>query len=137
MIRYALKCSDAHGFDGWFPSADAFDRLLGAGGVACPVCGGTAVSKDLMAPAVAPARGAKPQPTAADAASSARATQRRIEADAEHVGRNFAAEARAIHDGTAPARTIWGEAKPEDARRLIEDGIPVAPMPFAPTRKMH
>ena len=43
------------------------------------------------------------------------------------MGRNFAREARAIHEGLAPERSIIGEANPAEARALIEDGIPVAP----------
>ena len=42
-------------------------------------------------------------------------------------GLNFATEARAMHDGEQPARSIYGEAKPEEAKALIEDGIRVAP----------
>ena len=42
-----------------------------------------------------------------------------------------------MHDGDTPHRAIHGEAKPEDARKLIEDGVPVAPLPFLPTRKAN
>ena len=60
--------------------------------------------------------------------------RRRIEAAAEDVGRDFAAEARRIHDGLAPERAIIGEARPSEARALLEDGIPVAPLPW-PARR--
>ena len=60
-----------------------------------------------------------------------------IEANSDYVGMNFAAEARAIHDGDAPARSIYGEAKPADAKALLEDGVAVAPLPFTPTRKSN
>ncbi len=50
---------------------------------------------------------------------------------------NFAAEARRIHAGDAPERSIYGEAKPDEARKLIEDGVPVAPLPFIPPRKTN
>jgi hypothetical protein len=53
------------------------------------------------------------------------------------VGRGFAAEARKIHEGQAPERNIWGEAKPEEAKALIEDGIPVAPLPFIPKNRAN
>ena len=56
--------------------------------------------------------------------------RRRIEAESEDVGRDFAAEARRIHEGEAPERPIIGEARPAEARALIEDGIPVAPLPW-------
>ena len=49
----------------------------------------------------------------------------------------FRSLARAIHDGDAPERAIWGEARPDEARALIEDGIPVAPLPFLPSRKAN
>ncbi len=65
------------------------------------------------------------------------ALRAKIEASSEYVGLNFAAEARAIHDGDAPERAIYGEAKPDEAKRLIEDGIPVAPLPFIPVRKTN
>jgi hypothetical protein len=63
--------------------------------------------------------------------------RRAVEENSEYVGLSFAAEARAIHDGDAPERPIWGEAKPAEAKALIEDGIPVAPLPFLPHRKQH
>jgi hypothetical protein len=50
---------------------------------------------------------------------------------------NFAAEARAIHEGTAPERSIYGEARGDEAKKLIEDGIPVAPLPFIPKSKTN
>jgi hypothetical protein len=65
------------------------------------------------------------------------ALRAQIEANSDYVGMNFAREARAIHDGTAPDRSIYGEARPEDARALLEDGIKVAPLPFMPPRKTN
>jgi hypothetical protein len=62
--------------------------------------------------------------------------RKRIEAQSEDVGRNFANEARRIHEGVAPERAIIGEARPSEARALIEDGIPVAPLPW-PARKSN
>jgi hypothetical protein len=50
---------------------------------------------------------------------------------------NFVAEARAMHDGDAPERSIYGEARADQAIKLLEDGIPVAPLPFMPTRKAN
>ena len=131
MIRYALRCDQAHRFDSWFGSSADFDRLLGAGLVACAVCGSSDIAKDLMAPAVA---GAAPEPTLSGPPSPAEQAlaelRRRIEAQSEDVGRNFAREARRIHEGLAPERAIIGEARPAEARALIEDGIPVAPLPW-------
>ena len=65
------------------------------------------------------------------------ALRRQIEENSEYVGLNFAAEARRIHSGDAPERSIHGEAKPDEARQMIEDGLPVAPLPFLPARKVN
>ena len=155
MIRYSLKCAHGHEFDSWFQSADAFDSLMSAGMVTCAVCGTKEVNKSLMAPRVRPARNAvaKPDtraqepevPQKAGALSAPASPQeqalaqlkRHVEENSDYVGMNFAAEARKMHDGDAPERAIHGEAKPEEARKLIEDGVPVAPLPFLPTRKAN
>lgn len=143
MIRYALSCDQDHGFDGWFQSAEAFDRLAASGMVACTVCGSVRVGKVLMAPALRPARKAAGAEAAmlrepANPAEAALAAMRRqIEENSDYVGLNFAAEARAIHDGEVEARSIWGEARADEARQLIRDGIPVAPLPFLPARKTN
>jgi len=60
-----------------------------------------------------------------------------VEAKSEYVGMNFVAEARAMHEGDAPERSIYGEAKPEEAIKLLEEGVPVAPLPFMPARKVN
>ena len=139
MIRYTLKCSDDHEYDSWFQSADAFDRLLGAGHVSCAVCGSSQVEKVLMAPAVRPARKtAAPLHAPTNPAEEALAKMRRaIEENSDYVGMNFAAEARAIHAGEAPERSIYGEARADEAKKLIEDGVPVAPLPFLPRIKAN
>lgn len=142
MIRYSLKCDAGHGFDSWFKGAEAFSALLAAGQLACPVCGSGKVEKELMAPAVRPARkagNAKPDLSAPASDLEARiaALRRQIEENSDYVGMNFAAEARRIHAGTAPERPIHGEAKPDEARAMIEDGLPVAPLPFLPARKVN
>lgn len=143
MIRYSLKCAAGHGFDSWFQSAEAFATLQGAGQLVCPVCGATRVEKELMAPAVRPARKAEAaeRPSLADPASELEAAiaalKKQIEDNSEYVGMNFAAEARRIHAGEAPERAIHGEAKPEDARKMLEEGLPVAPLPFLPARKVN
>jgi hypothetical protein len=131
MIRYALRCDRAHTFDAWFGSSGDFDRLKDAGLVACAVCGSTAVEKDLMAPGLGSSAAEPGLSAPASPAQQALAELRRkIEAESEDVGRDFAAEARRIHEGDAPARSIIGEARPAEARALIEDGIPVAPLPW-------
>lgn len=145
MIRYALTCDKNHGFESWFQSAEAFDKLSKAGMIACTFCGATDITKTLMAPAVRPARkaatvegAARPLATSASPVEEALAAMRRqVEENSEYVGLNFVTEARAIHDGDKPNRAIYGEARSDEARKLIEDGVPVAPLPFMPRRKTN
>lgn len=140
MIRFNLKCDKDHGFDSWFPSGGAFEALKAQGHVTCPVCGSGAVEKALMAPAVVAPRGEE-RPALATPATPVEealaALKRQIEENSEYVGMNFAAEARRIHAGDAPERAIHGEARAEEAKKLIEDGVPVAPLPFLPARKVN
>jgi len=148
MIQFTLKCADGHRFDSWFQSAAAFDKLHAAGMVSCAICGNTQVEKAIMAPRVQASRSrdgipdpkpqTAPEPPQATPAEQALAEfKRHVEANSEYVGVNFAREARDMHDGLTPERSIYGEAKPEDARKLIEEGIPVAPLPFVPGRKSN
>ena len=143
MIQYSLKCENDHSFDSWFASADAYDKLADNGMVSCAVCGSTKVSKAIMAPRVRTTKGkeapvAPTLPTEKSAAEQAMAEMRaQVEQNSEYVGTNFATEARSMHLGDAPERAIFGEAKPEEAKSLIEDGIPVTPLPFMPTRKSN
>jgi hypothetical protein len=136
MIRFSLRCERAHRFDSWFGSGADFDRLADAGLIACAVCGSTEVAKDLMAPAVSTAAtAAAPLSAPASPAEQALAElRRRVEAESDDVGRDFPAEARRIHAGTSPKRSIIGEARPAEARALLEDGIPVAPLPWSRRR---
>lgn len=146
MIQYTLKCNHEHRFDSWFQSAEAFDKLKASGMVTCAVCGCTEVEKAMMAPRVRTARTAAPQTDEAKtqltepatAAENALADLRtHLEKNSDYVGQSFAQEARAMHLGDAPVRAIHGEAKPEEAKSLLEDGIPVAPLPFLPGRKTN
>ncbi|UWQ78426.1 DUF1178 family protein [Leisingera sp. S132] len=166
MIQYSLKCADGHAFDSWFQSAAAFDKLAAAGMVSCAVCGGSKVAKAIMAPRVRTGRTAvsgvgEPEPQAAPAAAPAPAPvpapsgpgmlsrpsgevekalaelRKKVEENSDYVGGNFVREARAMHLGEAPERAIHGEARLEDARELIEEGVPVMPLPFRPGRKSN
>jgi hypothetical protein len=153
MIRYTLTCAGGHGFDSWFQNAAAFGALQAAGQLACPVCGAVEVEKAMMAPTVvqgrpragtdapAPSATAATRPSLAtpqsDLEAAIAALRRQIEENSDYVGLNFVAEARRMHDGDTPARPIHGEARPDEARKLIEDGVPVAPLPFVPGRKVN
>lgn len=154
MIKYALKCENGHGFESWFQSAAAFDSLKAAHMVACPDCGSAEVAKALMAPPVRPARKSAAVPAAAPKVNMAageaapemtpearekalKALRKQVEANSDYVGTSFAKEARKMHLGESPERSIYGEASVQDAKALLEDGIPVAPLPFRPTRKSN
>jgi hypothetical protein len=137
MIRYALRCDRDHGFDSWFGSAEAYDRLRAAGHVACPDCGSTAVDKALMAPERRPRPGQAPRRPKDPREAALAELRRQVEENSEYVGLEFATEARRIHEGEAPERSIYGEARLDEARRLIEDGVPVAPLPFLPKARAN
>lgn len=136
MIRYALKCAGGHDFESWFQNADAFETLAGAGRLSCPECGSSEVTKSLMAPGVATSDKPTLAPVSKKDAHLAE-LRAKVEAECDYVGASFVSEARAIHEGEAPDRAIYGEAKPHEAISLIEEGIPVAPLPFLPTRKSN
>ncbi len=144
MIKFSLKCAGGHDFESWFQSTEVFDTLKAGGHLACAVCGGADVEKAVMSPRVSTARdpaqvgkaGSLSAP-ASPAEQALAALRAHIDANSDYVGMEFAREARAIHDGTAPERPIHGEARAEEARRLIEDGVPVAPLPFRSGRKSN
>ncbi|MEE4120032.1 MAG: DUF1178 family protein [Paracoccaceae bacterium] len=142
MIKYALRCANGHAFDSWFASASAYDSLAVADRLTCAVCGGGGVEKAMMAPRLAGGEaeetGMSPLARPGSPAEAALAEfRRRVEANTEDVGRRFAAEARAIHEGTAPERAIRGQASGAEARALVEDGVPVLPLPFPPERQVN
>ena len=116
-----------------------------------------------MAPAV-PAKGntkpdlapvPQPQPSAPSAAKSvsnvpppaevkkaiealAKAQAKALE-NSTYVGENFAKEAREMHYGERDAEVIHGQASLEEAKELVEEGVPVAPLPLpvAPPEKLN
>jgi hypothetical protein len=144
MISYRLKCENDHSFDSWFQSSKAFEKLHNAGMLSCPDCASTSVEKTIMAPRLRTApKAAKPAETPANLAPQSNKEKAiaklksEVEASSEYVGMEFATQARAIYDGDTPGRPIYGEARPEDAKKLIEDGVPVLPLPFTPSRKMN
>ncbi|HEX8263687.1 MAG TPA: DUF1178 family protein [Allosphingosinicella sp.] len=138
MIIFDLKCGpQGHVFEAWFASSTAFAEQQARGLVACPLCGSSEVAKAPMAPAVASrsnARSAATSPTSSsdDKAMLAAAAdlQKRLLEGSEAVGDRFADEARAIHLGDAESRIIHGRATREEAAGLVEDGVPIAPLPF-------
>ena len=144
MIRFSLTCANGHSFESWFSSNDTFDELAASGHVLCPDCNSPDVAKSLMAPPVQASRkrgSAGPtQPmdstvAVPELAEAIKALKAHVEENSDYVGDKFAEEARAMHDGDLPQRTIHGQAKAEDAKKLIEDGVPAMPLPFIPKQK--
>ncbi len=139
MIKYALICDREHAFEGWFGSSADYDDQHARGLLDCPVCGSKAVRKQIMAPALSGVRrtvqdeaSGPPQAMMMEALSRIR---RHVEENFDDVGDAFAKEARAIHEGKAEQRGIYGQASPKEVRELVEDGVPVAPLPPEPPKK--
>ena len=152
MIHYALKCDQGHDFDSWFQSAAAFDALARAGHLSCSVCGSGDVKKAIMAPRVMSNSVANKVERKAGETQEASVPmlkspqndveiqiaelRKKVEETSEYVGNDFARQARAMHLGDVPERAIYGEARADQARSLIEDGVPLVPLPFRPRQKM-
>ena len=155
MIRYALACDQAHAFESWFPSSDAYDEQVARGLVSCPICGSSKVDKRLMAPALgrtekatatpqaspalAPPAGPQPVALLSEPERQLRAlltaVREHVTKTADYVGGRFADEARKMHEGEIEHRPIYGEAAPHEAKALIEDGIEVYPLPIMPEER--
>ena len=139
MIRYALACEHGHEFEGWFGSSGDYDDQLARGLLECPVCATRAVRKQIMAPAVSGTKKRGEPITDAPARAMMMEAMGRVRAHVEqnfdYMGDRFADEARAIHEGRSEERGIYGEATPKEVRALVEDGVPVAPLPGAPVKK--
>ena len=141
MINYTLKCDQNHTFDSWFKSAEAFEMLVKKSMVVCSECGSTKITKAIMAPSVSTSRTKDNKPSELEKKSKLKndilELKKKIEANSEYVGNNFANEARSMYLGETPERSIYGEAKADDAKKLIDDGIPVMPLPFLPAKKAN
>jgi hypothetical protein len=127
MIAYQLKCANGHAFEGWFADSAAFDAQAAGGTLACPSCNSKQVEKAVMAPAIAGK--AREQ---AQARATLREMRQAVLANAEHVGGEFPEEARKIHYGESDERAIYGEASADEVKSLLEEGVPVAPLPPDP-----
>ncbi|MCL4714949.1 MAG: DUF1178 family protein [Hyphomonadaceae bacterium] len=141
MIRYDLRCDNGDEFEAWFGSIADYDKQAGAGLVECPHCGSTQIEKAPMAPAVVTGRRKDARQERAVAMALASKVREHIRENFDYVGEKFADEARKMHAGETEERAIWGEATPEQAEQLAEEGIAAAPMPpvLAPTppRKLN
>ena len=162
MIRYALSCDQGHEFESWFANSEAYDKQRQRKLVTCPACGSAKVDKMLMAPQVkrtdrqkgasaipAPAAalpeasGPAPEQTAVammsererELRAKLRELREHIIRNADNVGRKFAEEARKMHYGEIEHRSIYGDASPEDAKALHEEGIEFHALPILPDER--
>jgi hypothetical protein len=156
MIHYNLRCEKGHAFESWFQSSAAYETQEKRKLVNCPVCGSAKVERAIMAPQIVSKKGreiaeAAPAPatTTAEIAAPAAPTpllmaqERELRAklkelrehivkNADNVGERFPNEARKMHYGDIEHRPIYGEASPEEARALIDEGVEVTPLPVLP-----
>ncbi|MDO9434241.1 DUF1178 family protein [Hydrogenophaga sp.] len=150
-----LQCAHEHEFEGWFGSEEDFTSQLSRGLVTCPLCGDAQVHKKLSAPRLNLRSGrqdaepvAKPTPSGSVAMSNHAATPelaamqarvlkalREVMANTEDVGERFPDEARAMHHGEVEHRQIRGQASPQEALELMEEGIEVIALPMVPAVK--
>jgi hypothetical protein len=155
MIRYTLACDQGHAFESWFRSSAAYDQQVKRSLVTCPVCNSVKVEKAIMAPRIAGAREggvepvAAPEKTPADepaplAVVSAQEHELRkklkelrehLIKNADYVGGRFPEEARKMHFGEIEHRSIYGEASPDQAKELREEGIEFHPLPVLPDER--
>jgi len=148
MIRYSLRCDRGHEFESWFQDSAAYDRQVKRRLVACPVCDSVKVEKAIMAPRIGRKRRSNertaPPPNESNATTpmvmspeqELRAKLRElrdfVKSNAEDVGQRFPAEARKMHYGEIKHRPIYGQASPDDAKALVDEGVDVMPMPVLP-----
>ena len=159
MIRYALNCDHGHTFESWFANSAAYDKQAKRALVACPVCDSTKVEKAIMSPrlgradaadtppmklpmpavpAPGPVQGPVQGPVAVmspperELRKKLKELRDHITKNADYVGPRFPEQARKIHYGEIEHRSIYGEASPEDAKSLHEEGIEFHPLPVLP-----
>ena len=152
MIHYNLRCARGHAFESWFQSSSAYETQEKRKLVNCPVCGSAEVERAIMAPQIVSKKGrevavAAPAPAtevATPASTPLLMAQERelrtklkelrdhIVKSADNVGERFPVEARKMHYGDIEHRPIYGEASPDEARALIEEGVGVTPLPVLP-----
>ena len=154
MIRYALVCEKGHGFESWFADSAAYDKQIKRKLIACPHCGTARVEKAIMTPRLAGSRkrAAPAEPVVAastpekspvamispqeqELRTKLKELREHLTKNADHVGPKFPEEARKMHYGETKHRSIYGEASPEEARRLAEEGIEFHPLPILPDER--
>jgi hypothetical protein len=145
MIVFELTCAHGHRFEGWFASADDFERQAKAVMVRCPVCEDTEVVR-VPSAKVHVGKATVDTPPAAEEPETEKAMGlpdelvrklREIVRNTENVGHRFPEEARKIHYEETPARPIRGQASKDEADALREEGIDFTPLPPFLTRDHH
>jgi hypothetical protein len=155
MIRYNLRCERGHAFESWFQSSTAYESQEKRRLVSCPSCGSVKVERAIMAPQVVSKKGredSRGAPAAEIASTEGAPTEAtpllmaqelelrakikelrdHITKNADNVGERFPNEARKMHYGDIEHRPIYGEASPDEARALIDEGVEVSPLPVLP-----
>lgn len=151
MICYALTCEAGHGFESWFRSSEDFDKQRKKNLIACPSCNSTQVEKQIMRPSVArtdKGRSRKEKAPAGSAEESSpvavmspqeqvlreklKELREHVTKNADYVGDKFPDLARQMHYEEVERRSIYGEAKPDEVKSLIEEGVEVHPLPVLP-----
>jgi hypothetical protein len=144
VIRYALICDSGHEFESWFRSSADYDRQRKRELIACPSCGSAKVEKRIMAPAIASGRKSgvpqieAPKPVAMAAPQELELRKKlkelrdHVTKNADYVGDRFPELARQMHYEEIAQRSIYGEARPDEVKELLDEGVEVAPLPVLP-----
>ena len=134
MIKYKLQCKNLHQFESWFRTSDDYEKLNNEKMLSCEICGSKSISKSLMSPSVSSKEKKRTKGTLDTVPSKEqkliKQLKKEVEKNCEYVGDNFEKEARAIHYGDSPERSIYGKTTIKEAKSLYEDGIPVTPLPW-------
>ena len=134
MIKYKLQCKNLHLFESWFRTSDDYEKLNDAQLLSCETCGSKSISKSLMSPSVNSKEKKQPKESLKILPSKEqkfmKELKKEIEKNCEYVGDNFEKEARAIHYGDSPERSIYGKTSYKEAKSLYDDGITVTPLPW-------
>jgi len=157
VIRYALICEGGHEFESWFSNSAAYDKQVKRKLVTCPICDSVKVEKAIMAPRLArkdkstsmpepveapslpvPAAPTTPvmiSPQEREFRAKLKELRDHLTANSDNVGKKFPEEARKMHYGEIEHRSIYGEASPQDAKALHEEGIEFHPLPVLPEER--
>ncbi len=134
MIKYTLQCKNLHQFESWFRSSDDYEKLNNEKLLSCEICGSKSITKSLMSPSVSSKEKKRIRENLDTVPSKEqkliKQLKKEVEKNCEYVGDNFEKEARAIHYGDSPERSIYGKTTLKEAKSLYEDGIPVTPLPW-------